>query len=50
MSYQVFYGDGVAIAGCDMRADEASVYCEQFSTKYEALRRAREGLGQATNP
>jgi hypothetical protein len=44
MSYQVFYGDGVAIAGCDPRADETSMYREQFSTEYEALRRARELL------
>ena len=44
MSYQVFYGDGVAIAGCNLQADETSVCSEQFSTEHEALRRARELL------
>lgn len=44
MSYQVFYGDGVALAGCDRHADETSVHSEQFGTEYEALRRARELL------
>ncbi len=44
MSYQVFYGDSVAIAGCDLQADETSVCSEQFSTEHEALHRARELL------
>src|SRR3954452_24431276 len=44
MSYQVFYGDGVAIAGCDLHANETNMYSEQFSTEFEALHRARELL------
>ncbi len=44
MSYQVFYGDSVTLAGCDLHADGTSVHSEQFSTEHEALHRARELL------
>ena len=46
MSYQVFYGDGVAIAGCDLQAHDTSMCSEQFSTEHDALRRARELLDE----
>jgi hypothetical protein len=46
MSYQVFYGDSVSVAGCDLQADETSVCSEQFSTEHDALRRARELLDE----
>jgi hypothetical protein len=45
MTYRVFYGDVVAVAGRDPHADER-VRWERFSTEYEALRRARELLEQ----
>jgi hypothetical protein len=44
MSYQVLYGDGVALAGRDLQADETNMYSEQFGTENEALHRARELL------
>jgi hypothetical protein len=44
MSYQVLYGNGVVVAGCDLHADSTRMHSEQFSTEHEALRRARELL------
>jgi len=46
MSYQVLYGDSLALAGCDLHAAETNVHSEQFGTEYEALRRARELLDE----
>jgi hypothetical protein len=45
MSYRVYYGDVVAVAGPDLHLDER-VRSERFSTEYEALRRARELIEQ----
>ena len=45
MTYQVFYGDVVAMGRRDRHLDE-SVRSERFSTEHEALRRARELLAQ----
>jgi hypothetical protein len=46
MSYQVFYGDSVVLAGCDLHAGETNAHSERFGTEYEALRRARELLDE----
>lgn len=43
MSYRVFYGDVVAVTSREAHLDDR-VRSEQFSTEYEALRRARELL------
>jgi hypothetical protein len=43
MTYRVFYGDAVAMAGHDRHLDER-VQIERFSTEHEALSRARELL------
>ncbi|HVB15581.1 MAG TPA: hypothetical protein VNF04_03530 [Stellaceae bacterium] len=45
MTYQVFYGDAMAMASWDRHVDER-VRFERFSTEHEALRRARELLDQ----
>ena len=45
MTYQVFYGDAVAMGRRDPHLDE-SVHSERFSTEHEALNRARELLDQ----
>ena len=41
MSYQIFYGDAVAMGQRDRHLDER-VCSERFSTEHEALLRARE--------
>lgn len=45
MTYRVFYGDPAAVASRDAHLD-TRVRWEQFSTEYEAMRRARELLEQ----
>jgi hypothetical protein len=45
MTYRVYYGDVVAVAGRDVHLDER-VRSERFSTEHEALHRARELLEQ----
>lgn len=45
MTYRVFYGNAVVMAGCDRQVDER-VRSERFSTEHEALRRARELLDE----
>jgi hypothetical protein len=43
MTYRVFYGDALAMAGRELHQQDG-VRFERFSTEYEALRRARELL------
>jgi hypothetical protein len=45
MSYQLFYGDAVAMGRRDRHLDER-VCSERFSTEHEALNRAGELLDQ----
>jgi hypothetical protein len=45
MTYRVFYGDAAAVASREPHLDDR-VNTEQFSTEYEALRRARELLDE----
>ena len=45
MTYQLFYGDAVAMGRRDMHLDER-VRSERFSTEHEVFNRARELLDQ----
>ncbi|HTV87791.1 MAG TPA: hypothetical protein VME41_02135 [Stellaceae bacterium] len=45
MTYRVFYGDTLAMAGGDLHQQDG-VCAERFSTEHEALCRARELLDE----